>query len=264
VGVGNLYYRNPTVRGSVIYRFTPEQDVRFTVANAYRTPLPYESTVGAYLGGAVPFQVVVPNPDLDPTIHQMMELGYRGDLFNHLRAEAVLSATRVKDPVFTRPNARIPPIDIVQGDLQHFIQGELGLTGIIRHGAEIYANFVGIHRTRDSSADTMQLRVPNRLSLGGSARFDNGFFVQGDVQMYWNFEHVRALPAARDEIPDLYEVNARVGRRVLDDQVEVFGEVWNAAGFFRDRSSLVRMYPSITPNVPIPAVALVGVALRME
>ncbi|MBC7174619.1 MAG: TonB-dependent receptor, partial [Polyangiaceae bacterium] len=73
VGVGNLYYRNPTVRGSVIYRFTPEQDVRFTVANAYRTPLPYESTVGAYLAGPVPFQVVVPNPGLDSTVHQMME-----------------------------------------------------------------------------------------------------------------------------------------------------------------------------------------------
>ncbi len=261
----NVDYRNPTARGSVIYRFLPEQDVRLTVATAFRTPLAYESSIGAALPGTPPIVVVQPNPSLKPTMNQVLEVGYRGDLFEHLRAEAVGSLTRIKHPVF--PMFDTLPGQAVNGDLQHVIQGEFGLTGIVRQGTEVFANYVVARSTAESpGTDPLQPRIPHRLSFGGNTRFDNGMYVQGDVQMFWNFRYT--APSNSFDIPDLYEVNARVGRFVLDNRVDVFAEVWNAAGFFRDQSSLVRGSTSIiAPNLvstPIPAVALIGVGLRME
>ncbi|MBC7173129.1 MAG: TonB-dependent receptor, partial [Polyangiaceae bacterium] len=214
-------YRNPTARGSIVYRFVPEQDVRLTVATAFRTPLPFESSIGAAIPTDPPFVVVRPNPALKATVNQMMELGYRGDLFDHLRAEAVLSLTRIRRPTFMQPGTTLPFV-IINGAPQHVIQGELGITGIIRQGTEVYANYV-VTRSRAEAPETdpLQVRIPHRLSVGGNARFDNGMYVQGDVQMFWNLH--TAPPTSfitpsngRQDVPDLYEVNARVGRVVLD------------------------------------------------
>ncbi len=262
----DVTYRYANPRGSLIYKFLEGHDVRLTVARGFRTPTPIESAIGAFFLPTTPDDptraVVIPSPDLAPTEAQMIEFGYRGDLIDRLRIEAVIALTRIKNPAELRLPLSLPLV-FVNGDDVDTIRGEIGGTVVLAPGSEAWVNYVAVRDLSDA-------QPRHRVSFGAAGRFRGGWFLQGDVEALPSFTTTSLstaggspiLAQTRVSVPYMLDVNVRTGRRILDDKVEIFLEGWNLAAFWRDQNDLLRnRFPFASP---IGATVLAGVGLRTE
>jgi len=270
-GRGNdLVYRNLNPRGSVIWRPVEDHDFRFTVATAFRTPLPLESSIGAFFPpnnpGEPPIPIVTPNPALQPTKAQMLELGYRGDLFDRLRIDAAFALTRIVDDVRLRATASLPFVFANSNDVD-VMTGELGLTGVISSNAEVFTNYVATRVHPTDSRDFAYSHLAHHVTLGGRGRFGDGYYAQGDFDIATGISSRGPTSAAgllaivTTDVPTSYDLNVRLGHYFLDDRVDVFLEGWNLVGLFADQSRLNR-YTGLPFSTPVPATILIGIGLR--
>lgn len=247
-------------RGSLVYRFLEEQSLRVSIGRAFRGPSFIESYVqvpnASPLRGVT--GLGVGNDKLDPESIVSYELGYQNQASDYFSLEANVYFNTVKDAIlftdinqFTLQDYGTPgSLAAYEPDVQAFpyssigftneratfrqLGGELGVRIYPVVGLDIYANYA-IHDTRpfdksqiDPVRAKQQQTSRNKVNAGIQYRAPFGLDVSTDFSytssQLWVEQVTDATRGVRFEtfgVPQLFWVDARIGWRFWNDQLEL-------------------------------------------
>ena len=246
-------------RGSIVVHPTPGQSIRLTGGAAFRSPTFVESYL--VIPNATPLRGVtafgVGDTSVNPERLISVELGYMNQMTEYFALELngyyniVLDQIlitrntpfRLADFAGSNPSARYYPEHQAYplGELsfanqpEQFQQigGEIGVRVFPVQGLDIYANYA-IHETSPFGGTVGDLHLDNRTSahmVNAGVQYRSPFGLDLSVDFSWQSDQVwveQVLDAERGgvvfqqfRLPSYATLNARIGWRLFDDQLEL-------------------------------------------
>ncbi|MDH5490396.1 MAG: TonB-dependent receptor [Myxococcales bacterium] len=247
-------------RGSLVYRFVDGQSARFTAGTAFRSPSFVESYLfipnRTPIRGATAFGVG--SQTLDPERMVSLEIGYSNQATDFFALEANLYYNLVDDLILLSEVDTFSLGDFADGagharyrdDLQAFpigdlvfandrtqfrqLGGELGLRIFPLTGLDLYANY-SLHDTSPLGQGTLdQARLDeqrtSRHKINVGVQYRSSFGLDLSADFHWVSSQLWAMQVTDVEtgvrfdsfaLPSYSLLNARVGYRLFDDQVEL-------------------------------------------
>jgi outer membrane receptor protein involved in Fe transport len=267
---GDAHYMSFSPRVSLVAKLPSDHTVRLSVASAYRMPALSEisnlsgwSVLSADRAAAPQVYFTWGNFSLRPEQVRSAELGYRGRPTRWLRLDATVFGQELLDPV--RIMRQQVPLAYENAARQWQSGAEIGIklqpvAAVGVHGAYAFT------RTWSTDTDRSTGDFPSHLAQVGidantrKARFNIDFAYASAIDpLLMQLISVGPL-FSRSTSNSQMLLNARIGRRILGDHVEIFAQGTNLLTPFRSRADLVQ-YPMGGAS-PIGLLVLAGVQVR--
>jgi outer membrane receptor protein involved in Fe transport len=267
---GDAHYLSLNPRASLVAKLPSDHTVRLTVASAYRMPalsevsnLASSSVLSADRAGAPVTYSTWGNFSLRPEQVRSAEVGYRGRPIRWLRLDGTGYGQQLLNPV--RIMRQQFPLAYENAAPQWQYGVEIGIkvqpvAAIGVHGA------YGITRTRSTDTDRPTGDFPTHLAQVGidanvrKTRFNVDFSYASSIDpLLMQITSVGPIFTRSTSTSQLL-LNVRIGKRILDDHVEIFAQGTNLLAPLRSRADLVQ-YPLGSAS-PIGLLVLAGVQVR--
>jgi outer membrane receptor protein involved in Fe transport len=269
-GKGDAHYLSFSPRVSLVAKLSSNHTIRLSVASAYRMPalgeisnLASSSVLSADRASAPQVYSTWGNFSLRPEQVRSAELGYRGRPIRWLRLDGTIYGQELLDPV--RIMRQQVPLAYENAGRQWQSGAEIGiklqpLATVGVHSAYAFT------RTWSTDTDRSTGDFPSHLAQIGidanirKARFNIDFAYASTIapllMQTTSVGPFFSRPTSNSQLL----LNARIGRRILDDHVEIFAQGTNLLAPLRARADLVQ-YP-VGGASPIGFVVLAGVQVR--
>ncbi len=247
-----------SARGAVIVKPTPNQAVRMSAGTAFRTPTFVESyfqfrnsTAPALFVESRGFENA--GDSISPEKIFSAELGYMNTESSIFKAEANAYYNRITDIILPAGAQAVTLGSYLDPSLHGYtpadngfplargtqtnqdkrydvVGGELMGTLYPVTGVDVYANYAFTHVSGLGTDPTLRSSLPllsptsHKVNMGAQYRAPFGVDLSADLHVVstqtWSVSAVDFLSNVPTDVPAYYMLNARVGYRILKDQVE--------------------------------------------